>query len=730
MSSDAGGGGQELQVLERGGSFLAQQQGHLFPWVTVFIGCGVALWFWLPDDPGIAAYLGAGVALTGSLGLRWLTRHHDAGLHPPLILLICVALGFLAAGLRAQIVTAPVLDHRYYGPVQGRIVWIDRSQSDVIRLTLDQLVLERRAPSETPARVRVSLHGDQSHFAPFAGQTVIMTAHLAAPNGPVEPGDFDYRRMAWFERLGAVGYTRTPVLIWAPPQPGTQHVDRLRSHLAAAMLDAMPSEAGAFATGAMTGDRSAISQDTAAALRDSGLAHLLAISGMNLAFLIAFVFALIRYGFGLIAAIALRINTKKLAAVLSWGVALLYLMLSGANVATERAFIMVTVILGAVLLDRQAISLRSVALAGLILLLWKPESLLAPGFQMSFAATTALIAGFAALQMRFGPGQMPRWLYPLFALVLSSVIGGLASGPYAAATFNRFADYGLLANLLTVPVMGAVVMPAGAMAALMAPVGLAWLPLWFMEVGSAWILFIAHWVAGLDGAVTGIPSPHPLSMPLLSMGMLWLILWQGRARWAGLIPALAALVMWGGQVRPDLIIAQDGRLIGVMTAEGRVLSAARGAGFAARSWLENDGDLVDPTKAAERAGFTGPASMRSLQWQGLTISVLTGKAGLAAMTDTCATADLVVIAASLGAERAKAEAKYGCRLIDQDLLEATGAMAWRKGASGLIPQVDGGIRRWMPSSGPALPYGALAPLEPRLHSQDHSAQVRLELADQ
>ncbi|MDM7970174.1 MAG: ComEC/Rec2 family competence protein, partial [Paracoccaceae bacterium] len=251
------------------------------------------------------------------------------------------------------------------------------------------------------------------------------------------------------------------------------------------ILQAMPSEAGAFATGAMTGDRSAISQETAAALRDSGLAHLLAISGMNLAFLIAFVFALIRYGVALIPPLALRVSAKKLAALVSLGVAFFYLLLSGSNVATERAFIMVTVILGAVLLDRQALTLRSVALAGIILILWKPESLLAPGFQMSFAATTALIAGFAAMQSRMEPGRMPRWVVPLVTLVLSSVIGGLASGPYAAASFNRFADYGLLANLLTVPVMGAVVMPAGAMAALLAPLGLADLPLWVMETGSA-----------------------------------------------------------------------------------------------------------------------------------------------------------------------------------------------------------------------------------------------------
>jgi competence protein ComEC len=178
---------------------------------------------------------------------------------------------------------------------------------------------------------------------------------------------------------------------------------------------------------------------------------------------------LLRYGLALLPYVALRLNTKKVAAVVSLGVALFYLILSGANVATERAFIMIAVMLGAVLLDRRALTLRSVAVAALVLLLFLPESLLEPGFQMSFAATIALIVGFGAVDRSIYLQRMPRWLMPVFTLVLSSLIGGLATAPYAAAHFNRFTDYGLIANLLTVPVMGAVIMPAGALAALAGP---------------------------------------------------------------------------------------------------------------------------------------------------------------------------------------------------------------------------------------------------------------------
>mgnify|MGYP005753638279 CR=1 FL=1 len=710
MSSDAGSKGQELRNLHLIDSLLERQRGHLFPWVPVFIGVGAGLWFSLPQEPGTGVYGTAAGLLAVAVLMRILGPERA---HPVAVMLACLAAGVLAAGVRAHMVAAPTLDFRYYGPVQGRIVWIDRSQSDVVRLTLDRVVLERTAPDRTPARVRVSLHGNVQYHAPKAGQTVLLTAHLAAPDGPVEPGSFDFRRMAFFERLGAVGYTRNPVLLWQPPAAGTQMVDRMRSHLATAMLRAMPSEAGTFATGAMTGDRSAISQETAAALRDSGLAHLLAISGMNLAFLIAFVFALIRYGVALIPPLALRVSAKKLAAVVSLGVAFFYLLLSGSNVATERAFIMVTVMLGAVLLDRQALTLRSVALAGIILILWKPESLLAPGFQMSFAATTALIAGFAAMQSGMEPGRMPRWVVPVVTLVMSSVIGGLASGPYAAASFNRYADYGLLANLLTVPVMGAVVMPAGAMAAILAPVGLSAIPLWVMEAGSAWILHVAHWVAGMEGAVTGIVAPPPAALPLITLGMLWVILWQGRLRLARGVPVLLALWLWSDAARPALLVARDGSLVAAMGPEGRVLSQDRGAGFAARSWLENDGDLVGNRIAAERQGFTGPPTARQIMVGQVKVVVLTGKAGIAQLSEACATADLVVLAARLD------DTPPGCRVVDQRVLDRTGPLAFWPEGEGLRPEAtEVASRLWSPSRNAEwLDVTALATVLPRSRGQ-------------
>jgi competence protein ComEC len=426
---------------------------------------------------------------------------------------------------------------------------------------------------------------------------------------------------------------------------------------------------------------------------------------------------LLRYGLALWPMVALRVNTKKVAAVVAFAVALFYLLLSGANVATERAFLMVSVMLGAVLLDRRALTLRSVALSAVVLLLWQPESLTEPGFQLSYAATVVLIAGFGALDRRVMRERLPRWVLPVFTLVLSSVLAGLATAPFAAAHFNRFTDYGLVANLLTVPVMS-VLMAAGAVAALLAPFGLAGPALWVMELSARWILFIAHWIAGLEGSVTPIVAPGPWALPLITLAGCWAVLMRGRARLVAIMPMVVGLSLWAMTERPPILISSDGALVGVMGAEGRALSAAKGAGFTAESWLEKDGDLAVQEEAYQRTGFSGPKGARLFTltppsprvgegWGGgasdqddaandnphpqplptggrggagcsglgacdqpLQAVVLSGKS--ADVGAACANASLVILSASVPEPKLRPK---GCILLDQKTLRRTGALA-------------------------------------------------------
>lgn len=659
---------------------LAEARGTLFPWVPLLIGTGIGGWFSLSWEPGSAVYVCAAVVVVICVACR--LRGPEAA-HPVVLAVACVALGVLACGVRLHLVQAPMLDFRYYGPVTGRVVIIDRSQTDAIRITLDRVQLDRVRQDRLPERVRVSMRGRVPAHAPFPGEVVMVTATLQAPDGPIEPGSFDFRRMAFFDRLGAVGYTTSPVMLWEPAPDGWS-VAKVRRDLALALMRAVPGDAGGFVAGIMTGDRSGLSRTAVQALRDTNMAHLLAISGMHMAFLTGFVFAGVRLGIAAVPPLALRVNGKKGAALVALAVAAFYLALSGANVATERAFIMVAVMLGAVLLDRKALTLRSVAMAAVILLLWQPETMLEPGFQMSFAATVALIAGFRGVDRRMVAGRLPRWAMPVFTLVLSSVIGGFATAPYAAAHFNRFADYGLIANLLTVPVMGSVVMPAGAVAGLLAPIGLERPALWVMEQGALWILWVAHWVAGWNGAVTAIAAPGPWVLPLVTLSGALTVLLRGRWRLAGAGPALLALALWIGTERPLVLISADGALVGVLGPDGRALSAPKGAGFAAQNWLENDGDLIAQVAAAARPGMDGAAGARRFAAAGVTGIALKGKGGLAQVTQACTVADLVIISVPVP------DAPDGCVLFDPDRLRDTGTLA-------LYP-VDGGLRA-VPSLG-------------------------------
>ena len=654
---------------------LEQARGLLFPFVPVFLALGIGLWFALPFEPGLRHY-GAAAAVMLAMVAAW--RFGPEILQPVVVAVACVAVGGLAIGLRAHLVQAPMLAYPYYGPVQGRIIEIDRSQSDALRLTLDRVVLSDLAQDRTPATVRVSLHGPPPDVPFDPGQTVLVTARLAAPEGPTEPGGFDFRRMAFFNQLGAVGYSSSPVVLWQPPEDGAEVINRLRTRLSQAILTAVPGDSGAFASGVMTGDRSEISAAVVNDLRASSLAHLLAISGMNMAFLTVFVFAITRYGIALVPWLALRVNSKKIAALVAFGVALFYLMLSGANVATTRAFLMVSVMLGAVLLDRQGLSFRSVALAAMVLLMVQPESLTEPGFQLSFAATIALIAGFGPTQ-NWVRARCPGWMLTPLMLVATSVLAGLATAPFAAATFNRFTDYGLLANLMTVPVMS-LLMAAGAVAALLAPLGLAYPALWVMDLSARWILWVAHWIAGLEGAVTPIATPGPWVIPVMAAGALWLVLWAGRSRMAGIAVMALAFVLWGLVERPAALISSDGVLVGLMGPEGRALSAPKGAGFSAKSWLEDDGDLTLPAEAATRAGFTGPKGARAFQIAGFHGEVLAGKAALTQVAAACARSDIVVVPAGLGPVDPLPK---GCLIIDRAVLDRTGAIALHPESGGL-----------------------------------------------
>lgn len=720
-------------------AMLERLRGRGLGFSAVAFGLGIGLYLGLWREP-VAGAVQAAMALALILGA--LALRGPEGGRPLAMLGALVAAGFAVAALRTASVAAPVLGFDRYGPVVGRVMMIDRGSTGSLRLTLDRVELPGVAPARTPARVRVSLPPDAPDPVPMVGTTVMLTAFMGPPGGPSEPGGFDFRRLAWFERLGAVGYTRTPVVARAPPAPGwSLWITDLRLRLSAALRGDGDSQSRAFVAAILTGDRQGVNAETTEALRATNLSHLLAISGLHMGLLTGAVYGAARAGLALWPWAVLWLPVRKIAAGIALGAAVAYLALSGGNIATQRAFVMAAAMLIAVLVSRRALSLRTVALAALVLLAWRPEALVSAGFQMSFAATVALVASFDAWRRwrlsradRARPGPVARLAAPLVSAAACSIIAGFATAPIAAAHFGRFADYGLLANVVAVPVMGLVMMPAALLAAVLWPVGGQAIGLWLMERAADWILAVAQTIAGWEGASRLIGQPAGWLLPVLALAGLWLILWPGVLRWAALVPALVVGLHWANAPRPVVLMDGEGGLVGVragperlrplavavpagwtaadwalltgdrlgraspvLTGSGlvaplRTLSRSRGAGFVATNWAEADADSAAQADAAARPG-RAEIEGGSVVQSGFGVVVhLHGRGGERALAQACRDGALVVTNFRLDGPVPGA-----CRVLDPSVLAVTGALS--VDARGRWHSTDPPSRRrpWMPA---------------------------------
>ncbi len=365
----------------------------------------------------------------------------------------------------------------------------------------------------------------------------------------------------------------------------------------------VPGDEGAIASALITGKRDTISKELSDAMYISSLAHVLSISGYHMALVAGFVFFVFRAGFALLPLFAARYPIKKFAALAAFAVAAFYLVLSGAEVATQRSFIMLSIVLLAVLLDRTALTLRTLATAALAVLLITPEAVVHPSFQMSFAATLALVAVYGnGLSWRRSnaddslQARAALWgAREIAALILASLVAGLATTPYAAYHFHRAAPYGVLANLLAMPIVSLWVMPMGLVAVLMLPFGFDGFFWRLMGEGIGWMETVALWVAGLPGAVGRISAFGIGPLLLGTAGLLLVCLLRTPLRWSGGIAVVLASLWALATPSPDIFVAADGRVVAARGNDGRLAVIKTGSdSFAIREWLAADGDARAP----------------------------------------------------------------------------------------------------------------------------------------
>lgn len=706
-------------LVRRLGADLAAEaeQGRLVLWLPVAFMGGILAYFGAPREPSLVAAL----ALTAMLAVAAAAARRHAVAIGVFAGLCAFSAGFSAGGVRTTLMMhevllrAPSFPVRLNGYVERRE---QRVNSDRILLRLDPGPI--RGLDGPIGLVRLSL---KRGTAPPVGTHITQLTRLLPPLGPAMPGAHDFGRAPWFQGIDAVGFglgrpKPTPAAATPPPSVSVARaVDEIRAALGArirAVLRGTPAE---IAVALVAGDRSAIPPQVEESMRVSGLTHILSISGLHMALVAGTLFALARGALALVPALALGWPIKAVAAVLALAGSAFYLMLSGNDVPAQRSFVMTALVLSGVLVGRRALTLRTIAVAAVVVLAFTPEAVLDPGPQMSFAATLALVAAYERLQpLRALPrpdGLAARIaMMPVaFAagIVVTALIAGFASGPYGAFHFQRFAPYGVLANLAAMPAVSLLVMPFGLIGVLLMPFGwdsLAW-PV--MGAGIDIMLAVSDHVAALPGANGRIDTVNATALFWFTVALLALCLLRGLPSLIAAPPLIAAILLCGAPPRPAVLIAPNAMTVAVRGADGRLsVVGGRAQRVVVEQWLTREGDVRSARAPELERGFTcDPLGCVAPLPGGGTLAVSRRAEGLAA---DCLDARIVVTSDA---------PPKGCpaRVVTSTELERTGTLAF---------VLDEGTLREQPARNPAvqrpwMPRLPPLPLEDADRSPDRSA---------
>jgi competence protein ComEC len=696
--------------------------GRLAPWLPVAFGFGIVLYFNADREPAVWAASGLAVIM---IVVAVLARRRPAAF--PLALgFAAMAVGFAVATVQTARVAHPVLAFPTWNATVTGFVETreERARSDRIVVRVASIDAGRR--NIAPDRVRVSV---RRGMAPLVGSFVSFKAHLSPPLQPLRPGGYDFARDLYFMGVGGSGYVLGRIDTKPPPDAGgfrlryAAFIDRLREAIDTRIRAVIAGDRGSIASALITGKRDAITTPVNDAMYASSLAHVLSISGYHMAIIAGIVFFVIRAGLALIPALATGKPIKKWAAAGALVAAFFYLLLSGAEVATQRSFIMIGIVLAGVMLDRPALTFRTLAVAAFLVLLLAPQSVVQPSFQMSFAATLALVAAYqhglpwgAATDSPLHARAALWGAREIAGLILASLVAGLATTPYAAYHFHRVACYGVLANLLAMPVVSAWVMPMGILGVLAMPFGYDALFWKFMSAGLDWMIAVALWVAHLPGAVWPMHAFGTGPLLLATAGLLVLCLLRTPLRWCGAALAFAACLWALAVSRPDVLIAADGQTAALRGADGRLrmLHAGRDT-FALKEWLAADGDVRGLKDESLREGVRCDAiGCIGRLADGRLVSFVLAQEAFA---EDCAHAVVVV------SPRA-AQTNCAGMLIDRAVWHAKGAIAlrWAEGAFVQSETRPAGLDRpWVPAPEVKRPLSGTTAGDATPHPEDLEA---------
>ncbi|OYY67114.1 ComEC/Rec2 family competence protein [Sphingomonas sp. 28-62-11] len=569
--------------------WLEAERDQLVLWLPVMLGTGAALWFMLPDPNAWALMAGA---LTGVMLIALAAGRGGRATRTVSVGCAAMAIGLGLTWSRAERVASPPLARPMIVRFDARVERVDPLPSrELVRLRLAPLAIVenmgRSRAGKLPSLVRVNIATADIPAGLSRGAVVRLGARLMPPPPPSVPGAYDFARVAWFDRLGATGRGFAPITVLSP---GDVDQGGLRARLSTHIRERIGGAPGAIAAALATGDQGAIPPDDAEAMRRSGLAHLLSVSGLHITAVVgAVMFVMLRL-LALSPWAALHLRLPLMAAGAAALAAIGYTVLTGAEVPTIRSCVAALMVLLAIALGREAMTLRLVASGAVIVLLFWPEALAGPSFQLSFAAITAIVALHEHPRVRawFAPRDEGRgkWLLrQLAALLMKGIVVEAALSPIALYHFHKAGLYGSLANIVAIPLTTFIIMPLEALALTLDLFGIGAPIWWLVELALQLLLMIAHAVSAVPGAVATLPSMPGGAFALIVIGGLWIALWRTRARWAGVLPLLIGAGWSLMTPPPDLLITGDGRHVALRTEEGNVALLRDRAGDYTRSML-------------------------------------------------------------------------------------------------------------------------------------------------
>ena len=671
--------------------------GRLLPWFAVAFGSGIVLYFTAEHEP--VWWAPSALAIAGASAGVLLRRRAVAFVLA--LGVFAAASGFAVATLKTSLIGHPVLRYPAPSVTVAGFVELREESPKTDRFVLRVERIEGSRIVEKPQRVRLSA---RRGAAPPAGAFVETKAQLNPPLQPLRPGSYDFARDLYFQRIGASGFVRGAIKFTTPPAPAGMRlraaafVQGLRDAIDFRIRSVLSGDTGSIASALITGKRDAISPRLYDAMFVSGIGHVLSISGYHMAVVAGVVFFFLRALLALIPGVADRLPIKKWAALAALLVTAFYLVLSGAEVATQRSFIMIAIVLVGVMLDRPTLTIRTLTLAALVVLLLAPEAVVHPSFQMSFAATLALIAVYGygvplarpAADSSLGARAALWGVREITGLILASLVAGLATTPYAAYHFHRLAPYGVLANLLAMPIVSAWVMPMGILGVIAIPFGFD-APFWRqMGYGIEWMDMVALWVTSLPGAFGRVTSFGTGPLLLATAALLVIGLLKTPLRWSGVAFAILAIVWAARTPVPDVLIAADGRTFAVRGAGGRLAFHHSGDTFAMHEWLAADADGRDVRDPGLGAGVAcDPSGCIGKLADGALVSYALAPD---AFEEDCRRAILIVTTRD-------APPDCAAPVISRNLWRERGALALRRDGSGFVMQsarAEGFDRPWAP----------------------------------